>query len=70
MRVLRFMKALFKYMLFGKRVGFNLYVDRLRTCSNCTCLIKDSWICKGCGCYVDTKAKMSTETCPRQYWMK
>ena len=70
MRVVRFIKALWKYIRYGKRVDFNVYVERLYECSKCDCLNKENWTCKSCGCYVDKKAKMSTENCPNDIWKK
>lgn len=67
-RVLRFIKALWNYILHGKRVGFNEYVERLNACDNCVYLNRNKWVCDNCGCYVIKKAKMSTEKCLKDRW--
>lgn len=66
MRMIRFIKALVKYIIFGKRVEFADYIFRLRVCNECP--LRDDWKCGKCGCYLDKKAKMSTETCPEGNW--
>ena len=68
MRVVRFLKSLAKYILFGKRVTFNDYVYRLTVCETCKHLDKEKWSCKKCSCYLDKKAKMNTENCPNDMW--
>ena len=68
-RILRFIKALCKYILHGKRVDFFTYVHRLKLCETCECLDYDNWKCKKCGCYLDKKCKMSTEKCPKDKWL-
>lgn len=68
MRIFRFLKSLFKYLLFGKRVSFKIYVQRLTACSRCPYLNIENWTCGVCGCYMDKKAKMSTEKCPKGVW--
>lgn len=67
-RICRFIKALWKYILFGKRVSFIQYITRLTDCEYCSYLDQNNWTCKICGCYVDKKAKMSTEKCPEHKW--
>lgn len=67
-RVWRFLKALWKYILYGKRVSFRRYVTRLEMCSCCSNFNSDTWTCKICGCHMDKKAKMSTEKCPNNAW--
>jgi len=68
MRLLRFIKALWKYILYGNRVGFSQYMVRLYMCERCACFREDNWTCGVCGCYVTKKAKMSTEKCPKSKW--
>ena len=67
-RVIRFVKALWKYIWYGNRVSFNEYVSRLNKCCVCDDLDSDKWTCKKCGCYLTKKAKMSTEKCPNNRW--
>lgn len=68
MRIVRFLKSLWNYLLYGKRVSFDDYVERLNTCNMCKHLKEKNWICSKCGCYVTQKCKMSCETCPEGYW--
>ena len=72
MRVIRFLKALFRYIFYGKKVSFVDYVSRLDACCRCTAFGSDTnadkWTCGVCGCYVTKKAKMSTEKCPHDKW--
>lgn len=70
MRILRFIKALFKYILYGHRVDFYTYVTRLNICSKCDYLKDSDWTCSKCGCYLTKKTKMSSETCPDNKWNK
>jgi anaerobic ribonucleoside-triphosphate reductase len=67
-RLLRFFKALIKYVRYGKRVSYRTYIMRLSICERCPHLDKDKWTCGECGCFVDKKAKMDTETCPKYRW--
>lgn len=67
-RIIRFVKALWKYILYGDRVSFNQYVDRMKVCSECLMFRNDNWTCGKCGCYIDKKAKMTTESCPENKW--
>jgi ribosomal protein L32 len=68
MKIIRFFKAIVRYIRFGKRVTFNDYVYRLTVCETCNHLNKENWSCEKCGCYLDKKAKMSTENCPDDKW--
>ena len=68
MRVIRFIKALWKYILYGERVSVETYAKRIDECSYCECLNEDNWTCKKCGCYVKKKARWSTEKCPEDRW--
>lgn len=67
-RVLRFIKAMFRYMLHGRRVEFDTYVKRLDACNRCEHLNRENWTCSLCGCYLDKKAQMSTEKCREEKW--
>lgn len=68
MRLIRFFKAIVRYIRFGKKVTFNDYVYRLTVCEVCEYCDKDNWSCKKCGCYLNKKAKMNTENCPNDKW--
>ena len=67
-RIFRFLKSLWNYILYGKRVTLSEYKDRLDKCSRCMFFNETNWECTECGCYVDKKAKMSTEKCPDNRW--
>ena len=68
MRIIRFLKAITNYILFGKRVSFNDFVYRLTVCETCKNINKENWSCGKCGCRLDKKAKMNTENCPDDRW--
>lgn len=65
-RVLRFIWALVKFIIIGGRVSKDEYKSRLTTCHSCEHL--DDKSCGLCGCYVNLKAKWSTEDCPKNKW--
>lgn len=67
-RVFRFIRALYRYILYGKRVDFDTYVGRLEKCRDCGMVDRDGWSCGSCGCYLVHKAKMDTEDCPEKRW--
>lgn len=71
-RVIRFIKALWRYILYGNKVSFTEYVNRLNICRDCIELNPDinadRYTCKICGCYLTKKVKMSTEKCPKNKW--
>jgi len=69
-RVFRFIRALFRYAIYGhfKKVDFKTYANRLYICSNCDNLNENNWTCKICGCYLSKKAKWSTEKCVEEKW--
>ena len=68
MRIIRFFKAIIRYIIFGKRSPIDTYIDRLTICKSCNYFDNEKWTCKICGCYLDKKAKMSTENCPENKW--
>ena len=68
MRLIRFIKAIIKYIRFGQRVSIGEYIDRLTHCKMCEDFDNETWVCKNCGCYLDKKAKMNTECCPDDKW--
>lgn len=67
-RIFRFLKALWRYILYGHRVSFDLFTTRINCCSSCKHLNKDKWMCNICGCYVVKKTQMDTEECPIKRW--
>lgn len=66
MRIIRFIWALIKYILVGGKVNQEVYKDRLKHCYSCEYL--DDKQCGICGCYVNVKAKWTTEECPKNKW--
>lgn len=68
MRIIRFIKAIVRYIRFGRRVSISDYIYRLMLCKICDDFNDEKWICKKCGCYLDKKAKMNTEKCPDDKW--
>ena len=68
MRIIRFLKAIVKYIRFGKQTTIDEFINRLTVCKNCNNFDSDKWSCKKCGCYLDKKAKMNTEKCPDNKW--
>ena len=68
MRLIRFLKAIIKYIRFGKQTPIDEYINRLIICKNCNNFNHEKWTCKICGCYLDKKAKMNTENCPDNKW--
>ena len=68
MRIIRFLKAIIKYIRFGQQTNIDVYIDRLTICKNCDNFDNEKWSCKICGCYLDKKAKMNTESCPEDKW--
>lgn len=69
-RVFRFIKALFRYAIYGhfKNTTFSEYAERITVCSECEKLNKEKWTCGICGCYLTKKAKWQTEDCPLAKW--
>ena len=37
-------------------------------CKDCNYFDYEKWSCKNCGCYLEKKAKMNTEKCPKNKW--
>lgn len=68
MRVINFLKAIAKYILYGQRTTINEYINRLSICGKCYQFDNEKWACRKCGCYLDKKAKMNTENCPDGKW--
>lgn len=67
-RIIRFIKAIIRYIRFGQRVSIDMYINRLILCKECEHFSNTKWTCKKCGCFLDKKAKMSTEKCPNNKW--
>lgn len=65
-RIFRFIKALWRYVLYGQDVSPDVWNNRYNICKNCEKLKGKK--CSICGCYVKTKTRWSTEKCPENKW--
>ena len=65
-RIVRFIIALFKYIVWGDQVTSDKYNSRISICNQCS--DKCGSKCCICGCYLKKKAKWSTESCPKNKW--
>ena len=68
MRIIRFLKAIIKYIRYGQQTTISEYINRLTICKDCDEFNSEKWSCRRCGCYLDKKAKMNTENCPDDKW--
>lgn len=66
MVVIRFIKALVKYLIWGEQVEQRVYDQRMMICTSCNDRCGNK--CCLCGCYVSKKAQWSTESCPKNKW--
>lgn len=48
------------------RVSQEVYEDRLGVCKECDLLLEG--MCRSCGCYVELRAAVTKNTCPRKKW--
>lgn len=67
-RFFRFLRALWRYILYGHRVDFDTYCNRLENCRMCEHFKESNWTCGICGCFLTKKAPMNTEHCPDGKW--
>ena len=65
-RFLTFIIALSKYLIWGDHVTVDKYNNRIAICNQCS--DKCGSKCCVCGCYLNKKAKWSTESCPKNKW--
>jgi hypothetical protein len=68
MRIIKFLKAITIYLIYGSRTTIKEYINRLSICKDCLHFNDKKWSCKICGCFLDKKAKMNTEKCPDGKW--
>ena len=57
--------------LFNKKMGrvdAETYKNRIETCKNCPELIKLTFQCKKCGCFMKEKSKLANASCPLNKW--
>lgn len=64
--IIRFIIALFKYIIWGDQVTSDKYNNRISICNQCSDKCGNK--CCICGCYLKKKAKWSTESCPKNKW--
>lgn len=48
------------------KAGQESYEERLAVCRECELLLQG--MCRSCGCYVELRAAMAKNTCPRKKW--
>ena len=48
------------------RASQSLYEDRLSVCEKCELLLEG--MCRSCGCYVELRAAVTKNVCPRKKW--
>lgn len=48
------------------RIDGELYEKRLALCRECEMLLQG--MCRSCGCYVEMRAAMGKNVCPRKRW--
>lgn len=48
------------------KAGEELYEKRLSVCKNCDFLLEG--MCRSCGCYVELRAAVIKNVCPRKNW--
>jgi hypothetical protein len=66
MRAIRFIIALFKFILWGEEVTSDEKQARLEICGSCE--LRMGKRCGECGCYLEKKASWSSESCPENKW--
>lgn len=66
MKVLRFIWALIKFILWGEEVTSEVYEERLSICKPCPYRLDKN--CSICGCTLVRKAMWSSESCPKKKW--
>tara|TARA_R100000008_G_scaffold26150_1_gene14237 strand:- start:21378 stop:21617 length:240 start_codon:yes stop_codon:yes gene_type:complete len=62
-------KSLMRYAMQGfPNVSEKVYEDRMMICNSCELLNKEKGACMACGCAVEYKGRMETESCPKKKW--
>lgn len=49
-----------------RKAGRELYEERLRVCKECGMLFQG--MCLSCGCYVEMRAAIGSNGCPKKKW--
>jgi hypothetical protein len=50
------------------KVSAPVYEERLTVCRQCDMLLEG--MCRSCGCYVELRAVVAKNSCPREYWLQ
>lgn len=66
MKAIRFIIALFKFILWGEEVTSDEKQARLAICEGCQ--FREDTKCGKCGCYLTKKTSWSSESCPENKW--
>ena len=62
-------KSLTRYAMSGfPNVAEKIYEQRMLICHGCEKLNKEKASCMVCGCKVEYKGRMETESCPQKKW--
>lgn len=59
--------------LFNKKMGrvdSDIYMERIAICQSCPELLKATFQCKRCGCFMKQKSKLADASCPLKKWDK
>ena len=65
----RLTKSLMRYAMSGfPNVSEELFEKRMLICNGCELLKKEKGTCGVCGCVVEYKGRMETESCPEKKW--
>ena len=43
-------------------------LERISICKKCPSLLKPTWTCKECGCFMKIKARLEHSKCPLDKW--
>jgi hypothetical protein len=57
--------------LFNKKMGRvsnEIYMERISMCKDCPELLKATFQCKKCGCFMKQKSKLAAASCPLKKW--
>ena len=67
-RLIRFIKAIIKYLTYGKLLDNETAQKHIDICHNCEFYNENKDKCNKCGCYIRIKCMLSTESCPINKW--
>ena len=63
-------KSVVNHAIDGFKTSDDLSKERLAICAECPFFIKESVKCSKCGCWMKTKSRWKTATCPIGAWPK